>query len=198
MIWWASNVCQKNHLTHWILLEKSIVFFVQIKVISKIKKQDLHWYFFSKLRWSQKKKVISTQIVPFIFYFLTGFQKKRKGREKGVCLGMMNILGGQNCPKYPKNKKLPKICGALPAPHLLRHCVLKSRTGHFNDLQALRPRTSNCFLENVFKDYTSVKKAFDSVSHEILFFMIFYDRYDILGPCKIHIASFHANKTQCD
>ena len=154
--------------------------------------------FFLQTEMISKKKVISTQIVLFIFYFSTGFQKKRKGREKGVYLGMMNILGGKNCPNYPENIKLPEICSALPAPHLLCHCVLESRTGHFKDLQALRPRTSNCFLENVFKDSTSVKKAFDSVSHEILFFMIFYDHYDILGPCKIHTASFLANRTQCD
>ena len=67
------------------MLEKSIGFAVQIQVIFKKKEKKGHL---------------------FISYFSVGFQKKGKEREKGVWVGMLNILRGQNC---PKSMKLPKI-----------------------------------------------------------------------------------------
>ena len=98
--------------------------FCQIKVISKKKKlftyiettflsnlrcspkkifTNIETIFQSKLRRSQKRSSIYFY---FSIYFLLFCWLPKKGKGGGGWVGILNILGGQNCPKH---MKLPKI-----------------------------------------------------------------------------------------
>ena len=78
-----------------------------MKVISKKKRSSLELRrFFRPNQGDLKKKVIVIlpRIVLFISFSVLSI--KGRGRERGVWVGMLNILGGQNC---PKNMKLAEI-----------------------------------------------------------------------------------------
>ena len=109
--------------------------------------------FLSKFRWSPKKKKKERSSIYFYcsIYFLLfcWFSKKEKGRERGVWMGMLNILGGGkiaqkiwnrpkfwhkiaqkiwNCPKFWHTIDTLKPSGGSAPPHLLRHWLWSGRS----------------------------------------------------------------------